>query len=103
MNNRDKILEISFFLSLKNGFDRVSIKQIQEESGLSPGTIFYYFKNKDEILVAMFEKYFLGQVPIFKETVRNLNCSFIEKLHFIFTHGSDLVNKRERERERKLQ
>jgi len=95
MNNKDKILEIAFLLSLKNGFDRVSIKQIQEASGLAAGSIYYYFENKDEILVAMFNKYVSGQIPLFKETIRNLNCSFIEKLRFIFTHKIGFFDKKE--------
>ena len=94
-NNRDKILQIAFLLSLKNGFDRVSIKQIQKESGLAAGSIYYYFENKDEILVAMFNKYVLGRVSLFKETIRNLNCPFIEKLRFIFTYSADFFNKKE--------
>jgi len=92
MNKRDRIIEVAFLLSLKNGFDKVSIKQIQEESKLSTGLIYHYFKNKDEILVAMFDKYISGQVPLFKENVRNLNCSFIEKLNYIFTHRAGVFS-----------
>ncbi|MCL2687231.1 MAG: TetR/AcrR family transcriptional regulator [Methanobrevibacter sp.] len=92
MNKRDKISEATFALSLKEGFDNVSMKEIQKESGLSAGLIYYYFKDKDEILLYMFNKYVLGEVPLFKETIRNLDCSFIEKLRFIFTHKTTFFN-----------
>ena len=93
MNNRDKIIEVAFLLSLKNGFDRVSMKQIQEESGLSAGSIYYYFEDKTEILVSMFNKYILANVPLFKENLRNFEGPFLEKLGFIFASKTGAIKK----------
>jgi len=95
MNNRDKIIEIAFLLSLKNGFDRVSIKQIQEESGFAAGSIYYHFKDKNEILVSIVKKYLIGNVPEFKKAVKNLDASFMEKIDFIFTYKVNSFNKKE--------
>lgn len=87
MNNKNKIAEVAFLLSLREGFDNISIKQIQEESGLSPGTIYYHFKNKSEILFYMINRYLLeGFFFDFKEAMRNFNGSFIEKIEFIFNY-----------------
>ena len=92
INKKDKIIEAAFLLSLENGFDRVSMKQIQEESGLSAGSIYYYFKDKNEILVAMFNKYFIGTVPLVKERLRNTEGTFIDKLTSIFKHDINSFN-----------
>ena len=93
MDNRDKIIEIAFLLSLKNGFDRVSIKRIQDESGIAVGSIYYYFNDKNEILVSIIKKYFIGIVPEFKEAVKDFNGSFMEKMYFVFTYKANCFNK----------
>jgi len=95
MNNKDKITEVTFALSLNEGFDNVSMKEIQEASGFSAGSIYYYFKDKNEILVAIFNKYILEEFSLFKENIKNLNGSFIEKLNFIFTHRTTFFNEKE--------
>ncbi|MEA4956534.1 hypothetical protein SDC9_07669 [bioreactor metagenome] len=86
INNKRKIVDAVFVLSLKNGFDRVSIKQIQEESGLAIGSIYYHFKNKDEILEYMVEKYLLDSFNELKREVEKLDLSFMKKIDFIFNY-----------------
>ena len=95
MNNKDKIIEVTFLLSLKNGFDRVSIKQIQEGTELSPGSIYYYFKDKDDILVTMLNKYFVDNISLFKEFIRNSGDSLIDKLKIAFIATTTSFNKSE--------
>jgi len=95
VNKRDKIIEVTFLLSLKNGFDRVSIKQIQEETELSAGSIYYYFKDKDDILVAMLNKYLMNNIPVFKEVVKNSGDSLMDKLKAAFIHITDSFDKNE--------
>ena len=95
INNKDKVLESAFRLSLKYGFDNVSIKQIQDGANVSAGTIYYYFNDKDDILVNMLNKYLKDEVKKFDKNIRNYEGSFPEKLKFIFYHnaGVELNNK----------
>ncbi|MBZ9570841.1 TetR/AcrR family transcriptional regulator [Methanobrevibacter sp. TMH8] len=95
MNTKDKIIEITFLLSLENGFDRVSIKQIQKESGVSSGSIYYYFKDKDDILVEILNRYLMGNIPLFKEAVRNSSDSLRERLRVAFILTTTSFNKKE--------
>ncbi|RBQ22635.1 hypothetical protein ALNOE001_16930 [Candidatus Methanobinarius endosymbioticus] len=50
INNKQKIVDAAFDLSVKYGFDNVSMKQIQEAADIGAGSIYYHFKNKNEIL-----------------------------------------------------
>jgi AcrR family transcriptional regulator len=84
MNKKDKIAESTFILSLKYGFDNISIKQIQEESGITTGSIYYYFKDKDDILLYIVEYYLANWIKQYKEKIRNINGTFIEKITFTF-------------------
>lgn len=47
---KDLILDAAKRISIEEGFSKVSIRKIAEEIEYSPGTIYLYFKNRDEIL-----------------------------------------------------
>jgi TetR/AcrR family fatty acid metabolism transcriptional regulator len=51
----DKILEAAVKVFAGNGFRQSTISQIAREAGVADGTIYLYFKNKDDILVQFFE------------------------------------------------
>jgi AcrR family transcriptional regulator len=52
---RSQILQAACRCFSRNGFDRTTIRQICEESGLSTGAVYGYFKSKGEIVEAMGE------------------------------------------------
>ncbi len=51
----DKILEAAVTVFASNGFRQSTISQVAREAGVADGTIYLYFKNKDDILVQFFE------------------------------------------------
>ena len=83
-DKKEIITEVAFLLALKKGFNNVSMKEIQKASGVSAGTIYYYFKDKDEILLHMVNFYLLDNFHQYREVIRNSNESFIEKIEDIF-------------------
>jgi len=76
---------------MKYGFDNVSIKHIQEESGFTAGSIYYYFKDKDEILQYMVNKYLIASFHKMKEKVLDSNGSLMEKIEIIFNFGDSPI------------
>lgn len=52
----DKILKAAIKVFAKNGFHNSKISQIAKEAGVADGTIYLYFKNKDDILISLFEE-----------------------------------------------
>jgi len=50
-----RILEAAVKVFAKQGFHKSTIAQIAREAGVADGTIYLYFKNKDDILVQFFE------------------------------------------------
>jgi AcrR family transcriptional regulator len=93
--SKNKIALVAFSLAMENGFDNVSIKQIQEESGLSAGTIYYYFKDKNEILVYMLHLYLIDNLQEYREEIKKFNGSFIEKIDFLLNYKSKSFIKEE--------
>ncbi|MGD8521196.1 MAG: TetR/AcrR family transcriptional regulator [Desulfobacterales bacterium] len=49
-----RILEAAVRIFAKQGFHQSTIAQIAKEAGVADGTIYLYFKNKDDILVQFF-------------------------------------------------
>ena len=55
---RDLILNAARKVFLEKGYNQTSIRNIAEEMEYSPGTIYLYFKDKDEIFHALHEEGF---------------------------------------------
>ncbi|MGG3800646.1 TetR/AcrR family transcriptional regulator [Metabacillus fastidiosus] len=56
MKTKDKIINTSIQLFNQFGTSSISTNHIAKSTGISPGNLYYYFKNKEEIIRAIFEK-----------------------------------------------
>ena len=54
----EQILDIALVILEKNGDYGVTMRQVAAQSGMSLSNVQYYFKNKDELLKAMADRYF---------------------------------------------
>ncbi|KAA3656907.1 MAG: TetR/AcrR family transcriptional regulator [Calditrichaeota bacterium] len=77
---RDRILHAAAKIFATNGFYHAKISQIARTAGVADGTIYLYFKNKDEILITVFEesvgriiKDFREQLAVLDSPVHKLN------------------------------
>jgi AcrR family transcriptional regulator len=51
--NREKILQGAFAVLSREGYENVSIKDIAEEAGVAQGLVHYYFKSKQQLVLAV--------------------------------------------------
>ena len=58
MNNRERVLEAALSLFNDRGTGAVSTNHIAEAAGISPGNLYYHFRNKEEIIRALYERLF---------------------------------------------
>lgn len=56
MNNRDRVLTAARQLMNEHGADAIGTNQIAAATGISPGNIYYHFKNKEEIVRTLFDE-----------------------------------------------
>jgi AcrR family transcriptional regulator len=54
MSKRDLILTAALKLFVENGFHGTATSKIAQEAGVANGTLFQYFKTKDELVVALY-------------------------------------------------
>lgn len=52
-NNRRKIIETAMAIISEKGVDKISLAQIARASGLSKGTLFYYYASKADLIFDM--------------------------------------------------
>jgi AcrR family transcriptional regulator len=55
---RGQIIEAAMKVFSEKGFDKARVDDIVDESGLSKGAVYWYFKSKDEIIQAAFDQFF---------------------------------------------
>ena len=76
---KETIIKESTRLFLANGFRGTSVKQITEAAGIGRGTLYWYFKSKEEILESVFRKFERGFVEGLMDAVQNCNGDFVAK------------------------
>lgn len=56
MNTRERIIEMAIRLFNELGTGAVSTNHIAEALSMSPGNLYYHFRNKEEIIRAILER-----------------------------------------------
>ena len=54
-DKRERLLQAARSLIYRQGFHQTTLSDISQESGISLGNLYYYFKTKEEILAAVVE------------------------------------------------
>ncbi len=52
---REQILQAAFRVAARDRLDGLTVRRVADEAGLSSGLVFFYFKTKDALLVALLE------------------------------------------------
>src|SRR5258707_13600463 len=54
-DKRERILDASERIFARHGFFAARVTEIAKEAGVADGTIYLYFKSKDDLLISLFE------------------------------------------------
>lgn len=69
------ILEAALKVIAENGFHGSQISKIAKEAGIADGTVYLYFKNKEDILISLFQQRLGDLVSMFNSSVRETNSA----------------------------
>jgi AcrR family transcriptional regulator len=79
---KDQILDAATDVFAEKGFNDARMDDIVEESGLSKGTLYWYFKSKDEIILSIFERIFAREFAEHENLVDAEGTATERLLHF---------------------
>ncbi len=101
MKTRDRILDTALRLFNENGTAAVSTNHIAEALGISPGNLYYHFRNKEAIIRALFEQLFDiwdklfalpdDQVPTLDDLLRLVRVNFDVMWDYRFVYRELIV------------
>jgi len=87
---RDKIFKVAVELIAKKGYDKVSVREICEKSGVTKPTLYYYFKDKYSIISTMLDETEKISEYLKKKYV-DPNADFISTINSIFYIYRDFI------------
>ena len=82
LKTKDKILATSLRLFNERGERNVSTNHIAAELGISPGNLYYHFRNKHEIVYQLFLGY-QGEVQGFMALPQGRAVTFQDKVRYL--------------------
>lgn len=94
--SKETILTKTFELLLKEGYDGVSITDIQRAAGVSRGLLYHYYKNKEELFIEVTERYFVDLFKIDLDTVKAFTIpemiGYMEQKHIEVCQATSLAD-----------
>ncbi len=86
MARQDEILRAAISVLAKKGFQHTKIRDIAKAAGVADGTIYLYFKNKDELLVRLFEEVMQRVLGILRKALEEVTEPEEKLRCFLHTH-----------------
>ncbi|GAA0434820.1 MAG: TetR/AcrR family transcriptional regulator [Bacillota bacterium] len=89
--NRPKykqIIEAAVEVIAENGYHASQVSKIAKKAGVADGTIYLYFKNKEDILISVFEEkmgQFINQITVSIQDKQDANKKLLELIQMHFT------------------
>lgn len=88
-NIRDIILDATSELLRETDFENISLAKIAHAAGVSKGTIYYYYSNKDDILFDVADRYLNGLMNELLQWVdnREKDTNILRMIGFVLQRG----------------
>jgi TetR/AcrR family fatty acid metabolism transcriptional regulator len=94
-NKYHLILEAAVKVFARQGFNQSTVAQIAQEAGVADGTIYLYFKNKDDILVQFFSYRTKQVFDLFRAEVNKADNSLNKLRNLIRRHLTEFQRDRD--------
>jgi TetR/AcrR family fatty acid metabolism transcriptional regulator len=90
-----QILEAAVKVFARQGFHQSTVAEIAKEAGVADGTIYLYFKNKDDILVQFFSYRAKQVFESFREEVDRVETSLDKLRNLVHRHLAEFQRDRD--------
>ena len=94
IRTQQKIIEAANICFMRKGMAYTLITDICEEAGVSVGTFYHYFNNKNDLIISQFKKFDMGFLDVAHQLIDNPNAldSLIQFAHF-FSRDASISDK----------
>ncbi|WP_416151431.1 TetR/AcrR family transcriptional regulator [Salipaludibacillus sp. HK11] len=86
----EQIIDAAVKVIAENGYHNSQVSKIAKEAGVADGTIYLYFKNKEDILISLFEEKMGNFVEIIKDKLTDERSTERKLLILIEMHFKQL-------------
>ncbi len=90
-DKRARILDAAEKVFARRGFFHARVSEIAREAGVADGTIYLYFKNKDDLLISLFESRMERVTAEVSAALERVGPSPADRLRAFFTIYAELV------------
>jgi TetR/AcrR family fatty acid metabolism transcriptional regulator len=87
-DKHDKIMQAAIKVFARKGFYNSKISEIAREADVADGTIYLYFKNKDDLLIKLFEESMDGFIKVIRKDMEKMEDAAKMLRHLIELHLS---------------
>ena len=91
---KERILDASIKLFLARGFHGTTVKELTNAAGVAKGTLYWYFKSKDQLLEEILDKFSQELTNGVFKKVRACNGGFISKFKLFYKSITELAAKK---------
>lgn len=96
MDTRDRIIRTAFIGFLENGYEGISLNEIIKRTGMTKGAFYYYFKNKEQLIKELIDKYLFSYLNIYGNSFISSSNTAEESLYAmasVFANMFTIVSK----------
>lgn len=91
---RQEIIETAHALFQENGYDQTTVRDIVRAVGVAQGLFYYYFKSKEEVLLAIVEKTTDALLVDIAAIIADPNMPPIDRIRATFAHIAGFMMQR---------
>lgn len=91
-NKEQAILDASVKIFALRGFHSAKISSIAEQAGIATGSVYLYFKNKEAILLTIFDRLWTGLTDNLRNTVKRTDIDPAKKLDVVIDQFFDVFH-----------
>jgi len=89
---RSEIVQAARRLFQSKEYDKTTMQDVMDDLGIAKGTIYYYFKSKEELLEAVIENIVDENSELMQSSLKEMKGNALEKLRILIGEGNMATN-----------
>ncbi len=90
-NVKERIIDASIKLFLAHGFVGTTVSELTAAAGVAKGTLYWYFKSKDEILLEILDKYASEFYGVVYERMNSCEGDTVKKFKTLYRYVTEFA------------